>query len=618
MLRIFQRIRDRASDRFGLRTPGIPITRLLPPAFAALVVVTVLPVLVLGFLGARDNTYRLLRDRNELTIDGLTERVAAHLDPVRAQLDYIAQAIDQGGVDPADAAALGRFIAGALAATPQVAGIAHFLPDGTMRRYNRSDYQVHEENWAHLAGVVEALAEARGGRGARWVAPVWSPILAQVIVTLRRPLNGPKGLHGTLVAAITTAELSAYLKRIAEDIGHTPFILVGSDQVLAHPMLAKGARTELPTLATLGDPALAGFNTLERRELAGAPFRNVQGHWSWGGDGPYGFVYRTLTDYGDAPWTLGVYYPGTETRRERWMVYAIAIGGMLQLILASMLAVHLGRRLGRPVLRLADAARHVEALEFDRVRDLGRGPIREINEASSALERMAAGLHWFETYLPRALVRRLMAAGAVSPRSEVREVTIMFTDLEGYTAFSAQRPAAEVADYLNTMLGRIGPLVEASGGTIDKYMGDGLMAFWGAPDDRPDHAAAACSGALAIAEAVTAFNRERRAAGLQACRMRIGLHSGRVVVGNIGFPGRVDYTIIGAAVNIAQRIQDLARAYGDGQEVAVLASGETARAARSYEFEHIADRLEPEVGAAVAICWLVGSKVEPRSEAAGA
>jgi adenylate cyclase len=159
-------------------------------------------------------------------------------------------------------------------------------------------------------------------------------------------------------------------------------------------------------------------------------------------------------------------------------------------------------------------------------------------------------------------------------------LTVMFTDLENYTGFSRDRPADETAAYLNTLLARIGPAIEASGGTIDKYIGDAIMAFWGAPEPRADHAAAACRAACSIAELVTAFNRERRARGLDACRMRIGLHTGPVVVGNIGFEGRMDYTIIGEVVNMAQRLEQAGRRLlGDGEEVIVLMSATTREAA---------------------------------------
>jgi len=175
------------------------------------------------------------------------------------------------------------------------------------------------------------------------------------------------------------------------------------------------------------------------------------------------YIYRTLLDYGATPWTVGVHYPSAETRRERWIVLGIGIGGLVLLTIAIGVAVFLARRLARPVLGLAEAAARVEALDFAGARALPRGPVREVNQAAEAVERMAAGLTWFETYLPKTLVRRLMAAGTATPLTDTREVTVMFTDLERYSDFSSTHPAAEVVSYLTDLLARVGPIIEASG-----------------------------------------------------------------------------------------------------------------------------------------------------------
>src|SRR5690606_35174704 len=122
--------------------------------------------------------------------------------------------------------------------------------------------------------------------------------------------------------------------------------------------------------------------------------------------------------------------------------------------------------------------------------------VRELTQANRAFERMARGLSLSATYLPRALVARLTLQQAGLPASEARVITVMFCDLEGYTSYARGRPATETAAYLNALLARVGPAIESAGGTIDKYMGDGLMAFWGAPDPSSDHARDACGGAL--------------------------------------------------------------------------------------------------------------------------
>lgn len=268
------------------------------------------------------------------------------------------------------------------------------------------------------------------------------------------------------------------------------------------------------------------------------------------------------------------------------MVTAIGIGGLGLLAVAILVAIFVGRRLGRPMLALAKVASRVEVLDFSGAAGLPRGPVREINQAVGAVERMAGGLAWFETYLPRTLVRRLMAAGPDVRLSEMRDVTVMFTDLESYSQFSLELPANDVVNYLNELLSRIGPIIEEGGGTIDKYIGDSVMAFWGAPDERSDHAAAACHVAMAIAREVEAFNVGRRAQGQHACRMRIGLHTGPVAVGNVGFDGRMDYTIIGQTVNVAQAIEQAGRGVVGIREAVVLVSAATADGAGpAFAFE---------------------------------
>jgi adenylate cyclase len=557
---------------------------------------------LLSYLGARDNTGRLLRDRGEAVLDVLVDRVAAHLDPVRVQVTYLADAVRQGRLDPRDDDAMRTFVVAALAATPQTAGVALVRPDLRITRYNRSEFRVFDStDPADFPAARGSLDEARERAGPSWAGPVWSTLLDQPILQLRAPLIGVNGaFEGALVAAVTIGELSRYLGEIQADVGQTPYILVGRDRVLAHPALAAERTRSVASgeatrpVATFEDPVLARIWTREANMPSSfASLRRSQGHWSWFDDRSYeanAYLYRTVTAYGSEPWTVGFHVPAVETRRERWIVAGIGLGGLALLALACLLAVAAARRLARPMLGLAETAGRIEALDFDGLRRIPRGPVRELNRAAGAIERMAEGLSWFQTYVPRTLVRRLMAAEHAPRTGEQREVTVMFTDLENYSDFSSERPASEVVEYLNDLLARIGPIIEESGGTIDKFIGDSVMAFWGAPEEHRDHAAAACRAACLIADEVEAWNGARRRQGLHACRMRIGLHTGPVAVGNIGFKGRVDYTVVGRTVNMAQRLEQAARHLPADAEVSILASGETARhAGETFDFERCED-----------------------------
>ena len=143
--------------------------------------------------------------------------------------------------------------------------------------------------------------------------------------------------------------------------------------------------------------------------------------------------------------------------------------------------------------------------------------------------------------------------------SEVREVTVMFTDIAGFTSLSEGMPATELASLLNDHFAVLSACIEAEDGTVDKFIGDSVMAFWGAPDAQPDHAERAARAARAISDAIDADNRQRVANGLAPIGVRIGLHSGSVTVGNIGAPDRINYTIIGDTVNVGQRLEQLAK-----------------------------------------------------------
>ena len=161
-----------------------------------------------------------------------------------------------------------------------------------------------------------------------------------------------------------------------------------------------------------------------------------------------------------------------------------------------------------------------------------------------------------------------------------REVTVLFTDIPGFTSLSETLDANQVSDLLNHHFSLIAECVDANDGTIDKYIGDSVMAFWGAPSRQNDHAVLALQTVRAIAEKIHADNAKRSAEGLPPIRVRIGLHSGPALAGNIGAPGRINYTLVGDTVNAANRLEQLGKEIDPDAEVIALASGDTVEDAR--------------------------------------
>src|SRR5690606_30415920 len=127
---------------------------------------------------------------------------------------------------------------------------------------------------------------------------------------------------------------------------------------------------------------------------------------------------------------------------------------------------------------------------------------RELSDAASAFNSMIAALRWFEAYLPKSLVLRLMHRSDVAVKSEERELTIMFTDIRAVSTLAEKMRPWEIAELLNRHFNLLAGCIEAEGGTVDKYIGDCIMAFWGAPEEMEDHAARALRAAAAIERGV--------------------------------------------------------------------------------------------------------------------
>jgi adenylate cyclase len=196
----------------------------------------------------------------------------------------------------------------------------------------------------------------------------------------------------------------------------------------------------------------------------------------------------------------------------------------------------------------------------------------------------------FSRYLAPAVVERLVAdPSKLRLGGEVRRVTILFSDVRGFTARSETLDAQGVVDFLNRLHTPLTQAVLNHGGTIDKYIGDGLMAFWNAPLDVPDHANAACRAALDMLAAVPKIDAELAAEAESkgrphvGLRIGIGINTGDVFVGNMGSNQRFDYSIVGDPVNVAARLESATKE----RRVTLLVSETTAQAATEFPFRSL-------------------------------
>ncbi|MDA1097601.1 MAG: adenylate/guanylate cyclase domain-containing protein [Proteobacteria bacterium] len=565
---------------------GIPIVAALIVGVGLLVAAAMAMVYVAGYEIAYRNTVELTRQRGGLILDLISERVRNHLQPASAQLDYLAKLSAAGRIDPENMEQFGELLVASLAAAPQISVVAFVNPDLRVIRAfrNRPGGSVRESDWSDDPQFRRIFKEAAQRDGPYWGELFVAESVGHTFINLRVPVRRQGRLLGVLIAGVSISELSAFLAELRNAFSETTFILYGPDHVLAHPLLLHGYpgltdQRPLPELRRFSDPVLRHIWAPERRKSIEKAFAGpAQIRVVDNAAQTDVFMYRAIDNFGEQPWLVGTHAPLAEMAGEYSRLKLIPLAGLGALVLALLVTYGLARALSQPVRRLADSVVLVRDLDISNIPSLPYGPFRELNQAASAFNAMVGSLKWFETYVPRTLVRRLMGqrdGGEIA--SEEREMSILFTDIQGFTALAERLPARELADLLNEHFTLIDRAIEAEGGTMDKYLGDGAMAFWGAPERQADHAARACRAAVAIARAIGADNVKRRRAGKPPIRTRIGVHSGNVVVGNIGAPSRVNYTIVGDAVNVAERISEIAREILDGtdDDTAVCFSGQT-------------------------------------------
>jgi len=187
----------------------------------------------------------------------------------------------------------------------------------------------------------------------------------------------------------------------------------------------------------------------------------------------------------------------------------------------------------------------------------------------------------FASYVPRDVVDKIARdSSAVKLGGEKKVLTVLFSDIRGFTAYSEKLDPQDLVAVLNNYLSEMSEVIFKYKGTIDKFIGDAIMAMFGAPIHQPDHADLACNVALDMIITLQRLNKEQAQKGLPPLRIGIGLNTGEMTVGNIGSLKRFDYTVIGDSVNLGSRIESLTKLFG----VDVMVSNMTRQACKSKEF----------------------------------
>jgi len=433
--------------------------------------------------------------------------------------------------------------------------------------------------------LVPLTQKARQTKDPFWSAPLYIPERKHTYFIYVHPLYEDDKYHGSMMVGMSLDRMSEITWYISTDDINVFLMKEESYDVIAHPTLADAfdaLSEDRPLLPVnlVPDAFLSGFEQMPRLDNASFDLgEDLDLHVGFDDNGEKRFVIleQRNEDLLGLPARIGVHFPAAFLDQPlQQLLFAVIVGTGL-LILSLLGAVLLAQRIARPVQRASSAAKEVASLNLSAVDPLPSSVIRELDDLSKGFNAMVGGLTAFNRYVPKTLVQKLLSEGRADAPPEEREVAVLFTDIAGFTSASEGMSASETAAFVNHHLSLLGAEITREGGTIDKYIGDSVMAFWGAPEHLDNAAAPAARAALAMARAVKADNQARIDRGETPVRFRIGLHMGPLVVGDIGAPERVNYTVIGDTVNAASRLESLGKEIDDTAEVVILASEEITR-----------------------------------------
>jgi adenylate cyclase len=421
-----------------------------------------------------------------------------------------------------------------------------------------TQYDVHAQPW-----FIEAV---------RSMQPHWTAVHAL-------PMSGELGIiysapdtiedeHGQL-DGVAAGDISLrHLERLVETFSHAgsgeSAILTADHRVLARSHdegaireLAPPAADDILARALAAPPA--GDDAADLLRYRGANF----------------FV--EVSDIPGTPWKLVSWVPEDAIvgGLRRGLLQA---GGVLALCLlgALLVSLWLSRRVTGPIEVLARVARRIGRLDLVDLPQVD-SPVEEIHRLDEALGESARSLRALRKFVPADVVDELVRQGRpLDPGGEQVELTVMFTDVEGFTGIAAGVPPARLVPQLTEYFSAAAEVIVRHGGTIDKYIGDGMMVLWGAPRPMEDAAYHAAVAALELQQVLEACNAHWGAQGLPQLHTRVGLHTGTAVAGVLGSSERLSFTAYGDTVNVASRIEAMNKELG----TRVLASEATAACLR--------------------------------------
>jgi adenylate cyclase len=566
------------------------------------VVLTALLIHLFWSVAARRNVGDVVGQLNRQIVESIHHELHSVLDDASSMEEAVRSIFFQGTIKVTDEGKREFVFLALLRSQPSLSWISLGFPDGGFfgsRKASDTEIDMIEVKWDAATGTARQRTDyytpevgdimfnnrefepsTYNATEQRWYrraveqkAPGWSrisnfPGSHRQAIGISTPLIVDDRFVAVINVVIDLARLSQFLSSLEVGKTGTVVVLDRNGNVMASPdpgAIERQQNGEMPSLGGLSrdNPLLRAVGEYLGRGNAGlaALTGTRQVDFTSPEDGREYFLTFAPLSFDD--WVVATVIPARDflATIERNAKLLLAVLGLLTLVIACLAIVAANRLIGAPLLRMVGQLKHIESFELNAITRMS-SPLRELDNLSAALTQMSRGLASFQKYIPTALVRTLVARGVEArPGGRQQVLTVLFADIVGFTGLS-ERLGDAIVPVLSDYLELASTAISTRNGTIDKFIGDAVMAFWGAPTPNDRHAVDACAAALEFRRRLGECCAETNNGGGVPLRMRVGINTGRMLVGNIGSNERLSYTVIGDAVNVASRLEAVNKRYG--------------------------------------------------------
>lgn len=438
------------------------------------------------------------------------------------------------------------------------------------------------ENWYYLGSNFEiidqeSLSESIAKidprvrpwyqKAAQVLSVVWTDLFIQdlnrmVGITCAVPLLGTNGkFMGVMGTSVTLKNFSSILQNIP--VKGLALVVNKKGEIVAHPTEKETSKVvngeaHLITLEDLASKkeAEAFRMRMQKADVDQTFIMNFE-------NTEYIVDFQAFKEEGFSSWEFFVITPidvfigKVKEIQKNTMLICLFI-----LIVSILLIAYIAKRIAGPINDLSRQADKIT--NFDLSDDNGvTSNVREIQNLQNSISRMRTSLISFGRFVPKNLVKKMMDKGIeVKIGGKRKTLSIFFSDIANFTTISETYPSEKLVQHLSEYFEEMSSILTNHNGTIDKYIGDAIMAFWGAPQQDSQHALNCCLSALLCQKRLLDLNRKWKYEKKPELETRIGIHVGEAIVGNIGSSERMNYTLIGDSVNLAARLEGTNKMYG--------------------------------------------------------